>query len=80
MSDTTIQKPTGFARIANIFMIVAFAIGAFYIVSFVRLYPKFWFAAVLFLIIAVVGIIKRIAVLRGRLPQNYAPTKSETDS
>ena len=71
--------PTGFSRVANIFMIVAFAIGAFYIVSFVTVYPKYWYAAVLFLVIAIVGIIKRVAVLRGTLPAHRAPDPTDTD-
>jgi hypothetical protein len=80
MAEATPERPKGFTRVANIFMIVAFAFGLFYIISFVRLYPKFWFAAVLFVIIAVFGIIRRIAVLRGRLPQNYAPDPNDPDN
>jgi hypothetical protein len=74
---TSSPPPSTFSRVANIFMIVAFAIGAFYIVSFVRQYPQYWFAAVLFLIIAVVSIIRRIAVLRGTLPAHRAPVDEE---
>lgn len=67
------QAPSGFGRIANIFMIVAFAVGIFYIVGFIRLYPEYWFAAVIFLIIAIAGIVRRIAVLRGVLPPTHTP-------
>ena len=74
---TTPALSSGFSRVANIFMIVAFAIGIFYIIGFVRVYPQYWFAAALFLIIAVVGIIKRIAVLRGRMPANRAPIQEK---
>jgi hypothetical protein len=76
-SQTQAPAPSTFSRVASVFMIVAFAIGVFYIVSFVRLYPQYWFAAVLFLIIAVVSIIRRIAVLRGTLPAHRAPVDKD---
>ncbi|MBC8145591.1 MAG: hypothetical protein H7X80_08385 [bacterium] len=72
--------PTGVGRFFNIFMIVAFVVGIFYLVSFVRMYPQYWFAAALFLIIAVVGIVKRIAILRGRLPEHRAPVRENGSS
>lgn len=77
MTDTIPPPMSPFSRLASIFMIVAFAVGAFYIVSFVRIYPQYWFAAVLFLIIAVVSIIRRIAVLRGKLPEHRAPADKQ---
>ena len=57
-------------------MIVAFSVGLVYLVMFVRMYPQYWFAGALFMIIAVVGIIRRIAVMRGVLPANRAAATS----
>jgi hypothetical protein len=90
VTDTVMQQDTrqatakdprqlsSFGRIANIFMIVALTVGAVTIIGFMRAYPRFWYAGVIFLIIAVVGVLKRIAVLRGRLPANHIPP-SDTD-
>lgn len=69
--------PAGINRVTHIFMIVVFAIGIITIVGFLRVYPEYWFAGALFLIIAVVGIIKRIAILRGKLPADRAPVSEK---
>ena len=77
---TTPQIPPSIGRGANIFMIVAMSLSTFYLIGFMFMYPKYWYAALLFVIIAVVGVVKRIAILRGVLPPNHIPSDDNSST
>lgn len=61
------QQP-GISRAWDVFMLVALVVAVFYIVSFIVRYPKYWYAGVLFLIIGITGIVRRVAIFRGWRP------------